>query len=117
MSLWISIPLDEPFIMLVGFPLSLFQMINSPIKLFLRKLINLLGSLHYKVKVILCKRTPGLLVSPSLITFQYHSLVVSLLENAERAGTCFHVVYTPHSALNPIKTGWGAFFARGPNFF
>jgi len=41
--------------------------------------------------------------SSSLITFQFHPLVVSLSEFSESAGTCFHVVYTPHTALKGLK--------------
>jgi len=48
---------------------------------------------------------PRLLASPPLITFQFqfHPLVVSLSEIQERAGTCFHVEYTPYPALRGLN--------------
>jgi len=51
--------------------------------------------------VTLCERAPRLPASPSLFTFQFHSLVVSLSDF--QTGTCFHVVHARHLALKGLR--------------
>jgi len=62
--------------------------------------VNLLSSKKSKVKVTLSQSASRLSASPSLITFQFHPLVVLLSDIA--AGTCFHELISTHLALKGL---------------